>query len=459
MGVWRFGCGGGLVNPAIDVQSNALAASAPTPLHAHPPTLVVIVVSYNVRDLLRACLRTTYASLALSPELDATVWVLDNASADGSAEMVAAEFPQVHLVAGRENLGFAGGNNLVLRELGFRGAGEQGSGGAEEQVSGGAGEQGSRGAGEQGSRGAGEQGSRGAGEQGSRGVLREEQQITHHAPRTTHHAPRTTHHAPRTTHHDQHHAPRTTHHAPRTTHHAPRLTLLASLPDIVLLLNPDAEPVGDAIGQMARFLSDHPECGGVGAQLRYPDGRFQHGAFRFPGLLQLWFDLFPPRPRRLLDSRLNGRYPRALYEAGRPFPIDFALGASLMVRREAIGAAGLLDEGYFMYAEEVDWCWRIRRAGWPFYCVPSAVVIHHGGASARQFRSEAFVNLWRSRKRLYDRFYGSTRRWLAGRIVRLGMLVEVQRAKRAAARGEITGDDLAARLGAVQAVKTLFDME
>ena len=195
----------------------------------------------------------------------------------------------------------------------------------------------------------------------------------------------------------------------------------------------------DAIGQMAHFLLAHPEVGGVGAQLRYPDGRFQHGAFRFPGLLQLWFDLFPPRPRRLLDSRLNGRYPRAAYEGGRPFPIDFALGAALMVRGAAIEAAGLLDEGYFMYAEEVDWCWRMRRAGWPFYCVPSAVVIHHGGASTRQFRSQSFVNLWRSRRRLYDRFYGPVRRWLAGGIVRLGMRAEVRRVRAAAARGEITG--------------------
>jgi GT2 family glycosyltransferase len=217
---------------------------------------------------------------------------------------------------------------------------------------------------------------------------------------------------------------------------------------------------------MAQFLIGHPEVGGVGAQLRYPDGRFQHSAFRFPGLLQLWFDLFPPRPRRLLDSRLNGRYPRAWFDAGRPFPIDFALGAALMVRREAIEAAGLepqapwgLDEGYFMYAEEVDWCWRMRRAGWPFYCVPSAVVIHHGGASTRQFRSQSFVNLWRSRRRLYGRFYGPVRRWLAARMVRLGMWAEARRARVAAARGEITRDELAVRLAAVREVKTLFKTE
>jgi N-acetylglucosaminyl-diphospho-decaprenol L-rhamnosyltransferase len=344
--------------------------------NTHHVSLAIIVVSYNVRELLRACLETTFASLARAPEVDATVWVVDNASADGSAEMVAAEFPRVRLVASRENLGFAGGNNLVLRELGF-GADERGAG------SGGA---------------------------------------------------------------DSY---RTTEYALRNMHYAPR-------PDFVLLLNPDAEPVDDAIGQMTHFLVAHPEVGGVGAQLRYPDGRFQHGAFRFPGLLQLWFDLFPPRPRRLLDSRLNGRYPRSAYEGGRPFAIDFALGAALMVRGAAIAAAGLLDEGYFMYAEEVDWCWRIRRAGWRFYCVPSAVVIHHGGASTRQFRSQSFVNLWGSRRQLYDRFYGPVRRWLAGRIVRLGMRAEVRRARTAAGRGEMSTAELAERVSAVHQVSDMF---
>jgi N-acetylglucosaminyl-diphospho-decaprenol L-rhamnosyltransferase len=344
-------------------------------------SLAIIIVSYNVRELLRACLQASFASLARAPGIDATVWVEDNASADGSAEMVAAEFPQVRLVASRENLGFAGGTNLVLRELGF---GEQDDRGAEEQ--------------------------RSSGEEGQ-------------------------------------------------TLYAPRPTPHASRPDLVLLLNPDAEPVDDAIGQMTHFLLAHPEVGGVGAQLRYPDGRFQHGAFRFPGLLQLWFDLFPPRPRRLLDSRLNGRYPRAAYERGRPFPIDFALGAALMVRNAAIEVAGLLDENYFMYAEEVDWCWRMRRAGWPFYCVPAAVVIHHGGASTRQFRAQSFVNLWGSRRRLYDRFYGPVRRRLAGGIVRLGMRAEVRRVRAAAARGEITPAELAARASATQAVEDLFEAQ
>jgi N-acetylglucosaminyl-diphospho-decaprenol L-rhamnosyltransferase len=315
-------------------------------------SLAVVVVSYNVRDLLRACLAGTYACLARSPRLDATVWVVDNASADGSAELVASEFPQARLIASPENLGFAGGNNLALRLLGF------GTGDAR--------------------------------------------------------------------------------------------------PDLVLLLNPDAEPLDDAIGQMASFLREHPRVGGAGAQLLYPDGSFQHGAFRFPGLWQLWFDLFPPRPRRLLDSRFNGRYPRSLYDAGRPFPIDFALGAVLMVRREAMEAAGLLDEGYFMYAEEVDWCWRMQRAGWPFCCVPAARVVHHSGGSTRQFRARSFLNLWRSRHRLYARFYGPIRRWAANRIVRAGMRAEARRARASAARGEIGLDELQQRLEAIETVREMF---
>jgi GT2 family glycosyltransferase len=308
-------------------------------------SLAIVVVSYNVRDLLRACLSATFASLALSPELDASVHVIDNASQDGSAPMVAAEFPHAHLVASADNLGFARGNNLALRQLGF----------------------------------------------GS-----------------------------------------------------------AAAPDFALLLNPDAEPLGDAIGLMARFLAEHPRTGAAGAQLQYPDGSFQHGAFAFPGLLQLWFDLFPPRPRRLLDSRLNGRYPRSLYNAGEPFPVDFALGAALMVRREAMQAAGLFDEGYFMYAEEVDWCWRMRRAGWPCWCVPSARVVHHAGASSSQFRSQAVRNLWQSRRRLYDRCYGPVKRSAAGGIVRLGMAVEKRRARGAppAERAE--------RIAAADAVAEMF---
>jgi hypothetical protein len=327
------------------------------PDHARAPvSLAVIIVSYNVRDLLHACLRATYDSLTRSSELRSEVLVIDNGSTDGSAELVAAEYPKARLTTSPKNLGFAGGNNLALRALGF-------------------------------------------GDRPPEGAV---------------------------------------------------------VPEFVLLLNPDAEPQADALGQMVRFLRANPQVGGVGPRLSYPDGRFQHSAFAFPGLAQLWFDLFTPRPRRLLETRLNGRYSKALYEAGEPFPVDFVLGAALMVRREAVEMVGLMDEGYFMYAEEVDWCWRMQRAGWPFFCVPSAQVIHHGGASASQFRARSFVNLWRSRQRLYQRFYTPAQQAIAAGIVRMGMGAEASRAHQAARRGEIGEVELMQRLAATREVAALF---
>ena len=88
----------------------------------------------------------------------------------------------------------------------------------------------------------------------------------------------------------------------------------------ILLLNPDAEVIGPAIWQMLAFLEAHPQAAVVGPALQYPNGEFQDGAFRFPTLTQLFLDLFPLN-WRLTRSRLNGRYPRRLYDGEFPRPL------------------------------------------------------------------------------------------------------------------------------------------
>jgi N-acetylglucosaminyl-diphospho-decaprenol L-rhamnosyltransferase len=289
--------------------------------------LAIIIVSYNTRDMLRACLHSVYAGLSRTA-LDGQVWVVDNASSDGSADMVRAEFPQTRLLALDQNLGFAGGNNVALRELGF------------------------------------------------------------------------------------------------DTASSPQ----PPAPNLILFLNPDTEVRGDALAQMADFLLTTDRAGVVGASLVYPDGRFQHSAFHFPTLWQIWLDFFP-WPGRFLDSPLNGRYPRALYQAGRPFPIDHPLGAAMMTRAEVIQQVGLMDEGFFMYAEEVDWCMRVKKAGWGIYCVPAAQIVHHAGGSTRQFRDEMFAALWRSRFRLFHKHYGPAFNSIARLLVRLGLWAKTRRAR------------------------------
>jgi N-acetylglucosaminyl-diphospho-decaprenol L-rhamnosyltransferase len=313
--------------------------------------LAIIIVSYNTRNMLRACLRSVYAGLTQT-SLNAQVWVVDNASSDGSPGMVHAEFPQTHLLAQDHNLGFAAGNNVALRELGFGAASH------------------------------------------------------------------------------------------------PQSRPASSL---VLFLNPDTELQGNAFAEMARVLRTTEEAGVVGASLVYPDGGFQHSAFRFPTLWQIWFDFFP-RPARLLDSRLNGRYPRRLYEVGRPFAIDHPLGAAMMTRADVIQGVGLMDEGFFMYAEEVDWCMRVKKARWKVLCVPTAKIVHHAGASTRQFRDDMFVALWRSRFRLFNKHYGRVFNLAARLLVRLGLWAETHRAWQSQ-----SGEALQRRLAAYRQVRKLAD--
>ncbi len=314
------------------------------------PHLAIVIVSYNVRDLLARCLDSVYTSLASSPDLNAVVWVVDNASADGSADMVRSRFPQVNLLASERNLGFAGGNNAALRAMGFPASGV--------------------------------------------------------------------------------------------------------VPEYVLFLNPDTEVIDDAPAHMIGFMQRQPRAGVAVARLQYPDGRFQHSAFRLPGLAQIWFDFFS-WPGRLVESRWNGRYPRALYDAGKPFAVECGLGAAFLVRSVAIRRVGLMDEGFFMYGEEIDWCWRLHKAGWQIYCVPSARVVHHEGQSARQFREAMFVALWRSRFRLYHKHRSAPFRLIARGLVRLGMVVASRRAHAAARRGELSADALARRLDAYRQVMAL----
>ena len=227
-------------------------------------------------------------------------------------------------------------------------------------------------------------------------------------------------------------------------------------PKYAMLLNPDTIVGGKTLTTLVHFMDENPRAGACGARLLHSDGRFQHSAFAFPTLFQVFLDFFPIN-YRLTDSRLNGRYPRRLYQAGEPFPIDHPLGAALMVRREAIEQVGLLDERFFIYCEEIDWCLRIKAAGWGIWCVPEAEIVHHVARSTGQFRDEMFVALWKSRYQLFEKHYSRLFQWMARRIVRLGLWAEARRARAAARWGEITESELNSRLTAYQQVKEMSD--
>lgn len=215
----------------------------------------------------------------------------------------------------------------------------------------------------------------------------------------------------------------------------------------VLLLNPDAFLRPGALAALVAFLDAHPRVGVAGARLFYPDGRPQESAWHFPTLWMTWFDLFPPRGPllgRLYASPLNGRYREE--RGAEPFPIDHPLGAAMLLRRAALEQVGLLDESYWMYVEEVDWCYRCRQAGWAIWQVPQAEVVHVGGASTSQFKGRSFVALHRSRLQFFAKHGSLNRQRWNRRIVRTGMLWATLRTWRDRLRGRIAANELRGRL-------------
>lgn len=199
-------------------------------------------------------------------------------------------------------------------------------------------------------------------------------------------------------------------------------------PRYLFLLNPDTLVRAGSLAKLVQFLDQTPDAGMAGARLVYRNGRFQHSAFAFPGILQLCFDLWPFSDR-LYESRLNGRYPRQLYDpSGPPFVVDHLLGAAMMIRRDVAEKTGGFDESFHMYCEEIDWSWRIHNAGWSIYTVPAAEIVHYGGESTKQVPTRSIVELWHSRAQLYQKHHDRLTLALARRIARKGLRRKAARA-------------------------------
>ncbi len=281
-------------------------------------TLTIIIVSWNVCDLLRRCLQTVVTSLSAS-DIDYRVIVVDNASSDGTVAMLQAEFPHVLVRIPDRNLGFAAGTNLALRVSGF---------------------------------------------------VTDQAFMRQQLP-------------------DQ------------------QISLASSR--FVLLLNPDTEIVDAALVQLIRYLEQHPTVIAVGPQLRFADGSVQSSRRRFPTRITFFWEstllerLWPANPWACAYHCKDK--PDTVVQ-----PVDWLVGAALLVRGAAIMRGGLLDEGFFLYSEELEWQYRLQRsvptsAGIVY--LPDAVVIHHEGKSSEQVLPGRHIHFQRSKLRLARQWYGS----------------------------------------------------
>jgi GT2 family glycosyltransferase len=256
------------------------------------PNLSIIIVNWNVKELLRNCLKSIYAQTkAISFE----VFVVDNASSDGSVEMVEEEFPQVKLIKNEENLGFAKANNQGIRQ---------------------------------------------------------------------------------------------------------------STGKYILLLNPDTIVVDDALVNMVLFMDARRDIGAVGPRILNPDNTVQLTCGRyFPTpLTELWdltrlSYLFP-------KSRIFGRSLMGFWPHHDTREVDLLSGACMMVRREAIEQTGLMDEDFFLFAEEADWCYRIKKNGWKIYLNADAEVIHFLGQSVKLSSANTALESRKSTYLFFMKYYG-----------------------------------------------------
>ena len=150
-------------------------------------------------------------------------------------------------------------------------------------------------------------------------------------------------------------------------------------PDYVLLLNPDTIVRPGALVELLKFMDARPDVGIAGSRLEDPDGTGQRSAFRFHTVAGEFENALRLGViTKILSKRVVA--PEIPAEAG---PTDWVAGASMLIRKEVFDAIGLLDDAYFMYFEETDFCLRAKRAGWPTWYVPASRVIHLVGQASQ----------------------------------------------------------------------------
>lgn len=232
--------------------------------------LSVIIVNYNVRQFLENALVSVRRGLS---GLEGEIFVVDNASDDGSAEMVRAKFPDVHLIENRENVGFSRANNMALPK--------------------------------------------------AKG-------------------------------------------------------------DLLLLINPDTIVPEDTFRVMMEFFKTHQDAGLAGCKILNPDGSFQLPCRRSFPTPWVAFTKISGLSALFPNSRLWGQYNLSYLDPDRTYPVDAVSGSFMMLRREVYEAIGGLDESFFMYGEDLDWCYRVQQAGFKVYYVHSTSIIHFKGESTRR---------------------------------------------------------------------------
>jgi len=175
----------------------------------------------------------------------------------------------------------------------------------------------------------------------------------------------------------------------------------------VTLLNPDCEARPGAFATLLAFHAGRPDTGIAAPRILNPDGTLEFSARGYPGAAAFLFNRYSLLTRLFPANPWSRRYLLTDWDHASVRDVDWVSGACMCVRREAISAVGPLDEGYFMFNEDVDWCRRMNQAGWRVRYVPEAVVVHHIGASRTHVAPRVILERHRGMLRYFRKHHPS----------------------------------------------------
>ena len=188
-------------------------------------------------------------------------------------------------------------------------------------------------------------------------------------------------------------------------------------PRYALLLNPDTVLPPTALADMIDFMDKHPDVGATGPKLVRLDGSLDSACRRSFPTPAVSFYRMVGLSKIFPRSHIFGRYNMTFVDPDELLEVDSVVGAFMMIRKEAIAQAGLLDEAYFMYGEDLDWAYQIKANGWKIYYNPAVTVTHVKRAASRQ-SPKAKIEFYRAMDIFYRRYYAhSTPFWLHGLVI------------------------------------------
>lgn len=192
----------------------------------------------------------------------------------------------------------------------------------------------------------------------------------------------------------------------------------------VLLLNSDTIVQQDTLQTMIHFMDENPTVGASGCKIVLPDGSLDKACKRgFPTPSASFYyafgfaKLFPKIPR-------FNQYQLGYLSPDEAYPIDSLVGAFMLIRCEAIEQVGMLDEEFFMYGEDIDWCYRIKQAGWVNYYYPQTQIVHYKGASSRRKPYKIIYEFHRAMILFHNKHYRKKYSWLTNAMVYIGVSVK-----------------------------------